>query len=495
MIIKWDIISKVDPKTRVVRYTLIIDGTEADARMMAKKLGKCVLAIKRALRPYVYAFRLPNDLDETTLDKIRTGVRDVVQQTEKSKQFLPGGAAADPLFNADPTPITMTKARAVKETPAPQKEEINLEEATIISKNRILGKEETPQSKPPLPPSSIPAAAPQINSIGDMIVPLGGKKEEDALPDVEPDQTRADFGLKRWIHHKKEQPKQEKPEVRQPAPASSIEMPRIEFDMDPLPDDGVHPIGESQPEREPQPQPVAEPTVAPQPTAEPKETPHDTLELFGERQEKRKKTPAKQPEPKPAVKPAKKISLSLGGQEPSKPPVKKPEPASDGFPQIHVQVRPATFEDEQPPATAETPKANSMPEKVSGPVPIPQKTKQQPETAAPSLNLEPPAREGQPDGIIPPPKDMPELTPAPVPEQVLNSLPEQASDKKDAAGPEIPRQPLNFSLEDMFLAETKYDMFVDVGNNNAQQPSGAQPPKGGPSSKKPEGTDPKKKNP
>ncbi len=101
MINNWDIISRLDPKDNSRRFTLVTDGTEHDARLIAKKLDGYVQAPQPAVAPFVYAFELPADLDEDTLEKIRTAVKEGVEQTNKINQFVPGGILGDPLFNAD----------------------------------------------------------------------------------------------------------------------------------------------------------------------------------------------------------------------------------------------------------------------------------------------------------------------------------------------------------------------------------------------------------
>ena len=103
MIKQWDIISRLDPKDQSRRYTLVTDGTEHDARLIAKKLAGYVQAPQPAAAPFVYAFELPADLDEDTLEKIRTAVREGVEQTNKVNQFVPGGILGDPLFNSEVT--------------------------------------------------------------------------------------------------------------------------------------------------------------------------------------------------------------------------------------------------------------------------------------------------------------------------------------------------------------------------------------------------------
>ena len=99
MITTWDIISRMDPKDHGLRYTLVMDGTEHDARLIAKKLEGYVQKPLPAVAPFVYAFELPADLDEDTLEKIRTAVQEGVEQTNKINQFVPGGILGDPLFN------------------------------------------------------------------------------------------------------------------------------------------------------------------------------------------------------------------------------------------------------------------------------------------------------------------------------------------------------------------------------------------------------------
>lgn len=101
MINNWDIISRIDPKTQSRCYTLVTDGTEHDARMIAKKLEGYAQPPVPAVAPFVYAFELPSDLDEDTLERIRTAAAEGVTQTNKVNQFVPGGILGDPLFNAD----------------------------------------------------------------------------------------------------------------------------------------------------------------------------------------------------------------------------------------------------------------------------------------------------------------------------------------------------------------------------------------------------------
>ena len=83
MITQWDIISSIRPKDNALVYALLIDGTEHDARLIAKKLQGYVRPAQPAMAPYVYRFPLPDDLDEDTLEKIRVAVREGIEQAKK----------------------------------------------------------------------------------------------------------------------------------------------------------------------------------------------------------------------------------------------------------------------------------------------------------------------------------------------------------------------------------------------------------------------------
>ncbi len=103
MITQWDIISSIRSKDNAILYALLIDGTEHDARLIAKKLQGYVGAPQPALAPYVYRFPLPDDMDENTVEKIRVAVREGIEQAKKVNEFVPGGPLGNPLFNADVT--------------------------------------------------------------------------------------------------------------------------------------------------------------------------------------------------------------------------------------------------------------------------------------------------------------------------------------------------------------------------------------------------------
>lgn len=101
MITHWDIISSIRSRDNAITYTLLIDGTEHDARLIAKKLHGYVRAPQPASAPYVYRFALPDDLDEDTLEKIRVAVREGIEQAKKVNEFIPGGSLGNPLFSAE----------------------------------------------------------------------------------------------------------------------------------------------------------------------------------------------------------------------------------------------------------------------------------------------------------------------------------------------------------------------------------------------------------
>lgn len=91
MINNWDVISRVDPQSGGMRYTLVTDGTEQDARLITKKLRGFVQEPVPAVAPYVYAFELPDPLDEETLSKIRTAAAEAVEKSRKVSEFAPDG--------------------------------------------------------------------------------------------------------------------------------------------------------------------------------------------------------------------------------------------------------------------------------------------------------------------------------------------------------------------------------------------------------------------
>ena len=103
MIKNWEIASRINHDSGELHYTLLMDGTEQDARLIAKKLKGYIQSTQPAQAPYVYAFELPVDMDEGTQDKLRAAVEEGVELTNKINQFVPGGVLGDPLFNANVT--------------------------------------------------------------------------------------------------------------------------------------------------------------------------------------------------------------------------------------------------------------------------------------------------------------------------------------------------------------------------------------------------------
>ncbi len=100
MINNWEIASRIDHRTREIHYVLLMDGTEHDARLIAKKLKGYVKEAVPAAAPYVYGFELPVDMDEGTQDKIHAAVQEGVDLANKVNQFVPGGVLGDPLFSS-----------------------------------------------------------------------------------------------------------------------------------------------------------------------------------------------------------------------------------------------------------------------------------------------------------------------------------------------------------------------------------------------------------
>ena len=127
MITNWDIISSANVSESGRSFTLMIDGTENDARLIAKKLAGYCQAPQPAKPPFTYAFALPANLDETTLDKIRTAMQEGSEQANKVNQFVPGGSLGNPLFNTPqsntpkpPTQVDINPADSfLKDKPAP----------------------------------------------------------------------------------------------------------------------------------------------------------------------------------------------------------------------------------------------------------------------------------------------------------------------------------------------------------------------------------------
>ena len=95
MIQHWELVNKIDEETKAIRYSLVMDGTDKDARIMAKKLKGYVKETYAAASPYVHGFVLPNDLDENTQEKIRTAIQEGVELSRKVDSLGPGGTLGD----------------------------------------------------------------------------------------------------------------------------------------------------------------------------------------------------------------------------------------------------------------------------------------------------------------------------------------------------------------------------------------------------------------
>ena len=129
MIQNWDLVEHRDENTDELRYALLMDGTEADARMMAKKLGKNLQPPTLAEPPFTYRFLLTGVLDEIRLEKIRTAVQEGVEAANRMNQFAPGGVLGDPLFTNDPDKTQTTFPTFFATTGADSSPETNTEES------------------------------------------------------------------------------------------------------------------------------------------------------------------------------------------------------------------------------------------------------------------------------------------------------------------------------------------------------------------------------
>lgn len=201
MINTWEIISSINPKTGTLNYTLLIDGTEHDARLIFKKLRGYAHAAQPATAPYVYSFALPSDMDEDTLRKIQTAVKEGVDQAKKVNEFVPGGILGNPLFNNEigredkdfPTFITLDPSESffkhsanpddnTPEVEAFEKQQINLDDAEDL---QIESRAFSLEDDEPLPPS--PAVAEPDDSEGERFLTSPDSLEE--WPDAAEAQT------------------------------------------------------------------------------------------------------------------------------------------------------------------------------------------------------------------------------------------------------------------------------------------------------------------
>ncbi len=139
MIYNWDIIARLDATTSGNQhYLLVIDGSARDAQLIAKKLSGYVQEPTPAEAPFSYAFELPLNADETTLEKIRTAVREAIDQIHKINQFAPGATLGSPLFNGQ----------------APTQPFFDLSQATFTATGTFFSDvEETERLAPPTSPT------------------------------------------------------------------------------------------------------------------------------------------------------------------------------------------------------------------------------------------------------------------------------------------------------------------------------------------------------
>jgi hypothetical protein len=162
--------------------------------------------------------------------------------------------------------------------------------------------------------------------------------------------------------------------------------------------------------------------------------------------------PQPQVKPQPEVKPQPKKMFEA-----------KPA-APDGFPEIHVQVRPVDLEAsaEEKAAPAQGVPVGNNGEAVT---PAPKQPLAAAEEKASAIAPEQPVSQTpQPavaqtqDEMAAPAKTQPE----PVKAEAPAAQAEPAPESEIPAAEQETHEPLNLSLEDMFMAETKYDMFVEV---------------------------------
>ncbi len=180
MINNWEIFSNIDPSSSEIRYSLLMDGSEQDARLMARKLKQYVKPPRPALAPYIYSFPLPSDLDEDTLEKIRQIVQQTIVHAQQVNELMPGGTFATQLYKPgaeqedkafptfltlDPSESEFTDHSSNKTVPIPTPEEyqeqplpghkvidLNDFDKTIRSIAQTFQMQQPQEPKKPLPP-------------------------------------------------------------------------------------------------------------------------------------------------------------------------------------------------------------------------------------------------------------------------------------------------------------------------------------------------------
>ncbi len=161
MIQNWDLVEHRDENTDELRYALLMDGTEADARIIAKKLGKNLQPPTLAEPPFTYRFLLTGLLDEVRLEKIRTAVQEGVETANRMNQFAPGGVLGDPLFTNDldktqtsfPTFFATTGADSFPETNTEESWQKELDLDLVTRRLSIKADELTEDQTPPEAPA------------------------------------------------------------------------------------------------------------------------------------------------------------------------------------------------------------------------------------------------------------------------------------------------------------------------------------------------------
>ena len=340
MITQWDIISSIRPKDNALVYALLIDGTEHDARLIAKKLQGYVRPAQPAMAPYVYRFPLPDDLDEDTLEKIRVAVREGIEQAKKVNEFVPGGALGNPLFNA-----------------GTDKEDKEFPTFITLDPSESFFHSAAPSRMPPPPP-------PPVNQFEQKEIDLSAPEEE---------------------------------------------IPQIAKTLEEIDNAGYRsdPVGEPTPPAKPE-EPAADTSVSLEQTAEKSATSSDAPVLPETEPENTKQ---EHPLPAETETPAEEMLTSVESDE--------------------------AWSDE-PPASAQEPQADAKDHSLH-------------------LEVQAVAAEELPEGLNPvAPAAATDKSAAPAPDSEL-----PISDR-DMLIKDMEGTMLGQSLDDIFLAETKYDMFVDL---------------------------------
>lgn len=186
MINNWDIISHFNSPADTRLFTLVIDGTENDARLIAKKLSGYVQAPEPAQPPFTYAFALPSNLDEDTLDKIRTAVREGTEQANKVNQFVPGGVLGNPLFNTPSAQEQTQDASGPKVEVNPDdsflKDAPSPETSAPLSADEVFA---DPEEKPAQEPAPEQASAKEPTKFSEQQPPITLSDKDMLIKDME----------------------------------------------------------------------------------------------------------------------------------------------------------------------------------------------------------------------------------------------------------------------------------------------------------------------